>query len=128
MLSGIFIIFPFIIAAITGMNIGIILFEPVPEEFEKEVSSEEKVEVNPIIPYIGALLVPVLELSVFCVSLAMGMTLGLALVSNYTPAYMAVLALPRIKAYLVLGVPILFISAALEAWTIKGGLRIRMKK
>ncbi|MCX5726699.1 MAG: hypothetical protein NT030_05945 [Candidatus Saganbacteria bacterium] len=126
MLSGVFVIFPFIIAVLTGLNIGIILLQPIPPEFEA-IFPEEQIEINPAIPYLGALLVPILELTVFSTSIAMGMTLGLSILLNFKPVYIYLLILSRVQAYLIFGVPILFISALLETLALKGGLRIRMK-
>jgi len=119
MLSGIFTIIPFIIAFATGMNIGIALQEPISDETGEKHPLAEARNRPGLISFLGAALVPILELGVFCFSMGFGMTMGLALMASYSPFKVAALVGPRIVAYFLIGVPVLIVSAALEAAAVK---------
>jgi hypothetical protein len=119
MMSGMFIVLPILIAFMTGLNIGIITQEPMSEEVEGKHPFRRQPVRPGLVSILGAGLVPLLELSVFCFSMGMGMSLGMGSLANYSPIRLAVLLAPRVMAYLIIGVPILIISAALEAGAIK---------
>ncbi len=127
MLTGAFIVFPFIIAFITGTNVGIISLQPVPPELE-ETTIYRRREMRPgIISLLGVLLVPLLEISAFSISMAMGMAMGIGMYLNFSLLRLTVLVLPRIFAYLIVIIPILFVSALLEAGAIKDLQKINIQ-
>ena len=112
MCSGILIIGPYLIAFLTGMNIGIILIE----------APEIKPAKEPKAPSPFLLLTPVIvviELSVFCFALAMGMSMALELLKGYSWTNFLNLLIPRAITYLRFGPPLLLLSAILEAKVIK---------
>jgi len=120
MLSGLLVIFPVIIAFLTGTNIGIIVMQPVPEELKEGSFYHPKkdVKLGPVLLFLTGI-VPLLELFVFCYSMAMGMQMASAMFLNFTWENAVALALPRIRMYLILCVPLLFVSALAEARVIK---------
>jgi hypothetical protein len=125
MSSGIFVVLPYIIAFFTGMNIGISVFIP-PQ------LNIEGYEVHPAHGIGKALrmilfssLVFICEIIVFSLALGMGMSLGAAVLSVETlglsaAMFVGELLLIRVKAYLFICVPILALSACMEASVIKG--------
>jgi len=118
MMSGAFPILPFLIAFATGLNIGVIMQEP---QVETGGPKHPLHNGRPgAVTFIGIGLVPILELAVFCFAVGMGMSMSLSLFPNYSPVLLAVQLGPRVVAYIVLGVPVLLLSAALEAATIMG--------
>lgn len=119
MMSGAFIVLPFIIAFITGTNIGVISLYPVPPELEEATIYRRKEARPGIISLLGVLLVPLLEISAFSISMAMGMAMGIGMYFDFGLLRLSVLAVPRMLAYLVIIVPVLFVSAILEAAAIK---------
>lgn len=127
MLSGLLVVFPVLIAFLTGTNIGIIILHPLPEEV-KDVNiyrPREAISFGPFLALLTAL-VPLLELFAFCAAIAMGLEmaseifLGCSSIDCGGYVRLAVaLAVPRLKTYLMLCVPPLFISALAEARVIK---------
>jgi len=120
MLSGLLVLSPVLIAFLTGNNIGIIVLHPVPEELSQGSIYRAKGEVR-LGPFLLLLLamVPLIELFVFCYSIAMGMQMASSMLLDFSWANAVVLALPRILTYLIFCIPLLFISALAEARVIK---------
>ena len=120
MLSGLLVIFPVIIAFLTGTNIGIIVMQPVPEELKEGSFYRPKkdVKLGPVLLLLTGL-VPLLELFVFCYSMAMGMQMASSMFLSFTWKNAVALAVPRIRMYLMLCVPLLFVSALAEARVLK---------
>ncbi len=120
MLSGLLVLFPVLIAFLTGTNIGIIVLHPIPEELREGsfYRPKENVKLGPFLLLLTAL-VPLFELFVFCYSIAMGMEMASSMFLSFTWENAVVLAVPRIKMYLMLCVPLLFVSALAEARVIK---------
>jgi len=119
MMSGAFVLLPFIIAFLTGMNIGIVSLEPMPEELQKSTVYGKKNFRPGLISFAGVLLVPLLEVASFCISIAMGMSLAVGMFFNFRFLMFLALAPSRMFAYFVVIVPILFLSALLETGAIK---------
>ncbi|MEE8638404.1 MAG: stage II sporulation protein M [Candidatus Margulisiibacteriota bacterium] len=120
MLSGLLVLFPVLIAFLTGTNIGIIVLHPVPKELKEGSFYRPKPEIKfgPFLLLLTAL-VPIFELFVFCYSIAMGLEMASSMFLNFTWENAVILAIPRIKMYLMLCAPLLFISALAEARVIK---------
>jgi hypothetical protein len=127
MLSGLLVLFPVLIAFLTGTNIGIIVLHPIPEDLKEGniYRSRKEVKLGPFLMILAAL-VPLLELFVFCISMAMGLEMASEVFLRF-PAINGgeyirlafVLAIPRLKTYLMVCVPLLFVSALAEARVIK---------
>jgi hypothetical protein len=127
MLSGALIILPFLIAFLSGLYIGIIVLEPPPEDLmpASVYRPPEEVKITPYLLLLSAM-VPLLELFVFCYSIAMGMEIALEILAkgsltnlqSYINLSIA-LAIPRISMYLMVCVPLLFVSALAEARVIR---------
>lgn len=125
MSSGVFIIFPFIIALITGMNIGLTVFIPPHANIEGFNVRAPKSASKMLTMMLFSTIVLVLEVITFSVALGMGMSLATAVFSSgaYSialPLFLSELLLMRLKAYLLICVPVLAVSAYLEARVIKG--------
>lgn len=120
MLSGLLVVFPVLIAFLTGTNIGIIMLQPIPEELKEGTiyRAKENVKLGSFLLFL-TVLVPLFELFVFCYSIAMGMEIASSMFLNFTWDNAVALAIPRIRTYLMLCVPLLFISALAEARVIK---------
>jgi len=120
MLSGLLVLFPVLVAFLTGTNIGIIVLHPVPEEIREGSFYRPKkdVKLSPFLILLTAL-VPLLELFVFCYAMALGMQMAASMFLSFTWQNAVALAVPRIRMYLMLCVPLLFISALAEARVIK---------
>jgi hypothetical protein len=129
MLSGLFVILPFIITFLTGMNIGLTVFIP-PRSIGGALDiGDIHIVKNMFLMMFFSTLVIVLEILVFSVALGMGMSLALAVssVSNANPAavegasiFIAELMSLRLQAYFLICLPILAVSAFMEASVIKG--------
>jgi hypothetical protein len=120
MLSGLLVLFPVLIAFLTGTNIGIIILHPIPEDL-KEGSiyrPRKEVKLGPFLMILTAL-VPLLELFVFCISIAMGLEMASSMLLDFSWQNGVTLAIPRLKTYVMVCVPLLFISALAEARVIK---------
>jgi hypothetical protein len=129
MLSGLFVILPFIITFLTGMNIGLTVFIPPKSAGMGFDIREVHIVKNMFLMMIFSTLVIVLEILVFSVALGMGMSIALAVsnMSNAGPAavdgaavFIAELLSIRLHAYISICVPVLAISAFMEASIIKG--------
>jgi hypothetical protein len=120
MLSGLLVLFPVLIAFLTGTNIGIIVLHPIPEELKEGniYRPREEVKLGPVLMVLTAL-VPLLELFVFCISIAMGLEMASSMLLDFTWENAILLAIPRLKTYVMVCVPLLFISALAEARVIK---------
>ena len=120
MLSGLLVLFPVLIAFLTGTNIGIIVMQPVPEEVREGsfYRPRKELKLGPFLLMLAAL-VPLLELFVFCYAMAMGLQMASSMLLNFTFENAIALAIPGIKMYLMLCVPLLFLSALAEAKVIK---------
>jgi hypothetical protein len=116
MLSGLMVLFPVLIAFLTGTNIGIIVLHPLPEELREGniYRPKEAVRLGPFLILLTAL-VPLLELFVFCFSIALGLEMASSMLLDFSWQNALALAIPRIMTYLRLCVPLLFISALAEA-------------
>ncbi len=121
MLSGILIFGPFLIAFLSGLNVGLIFWEDVPIEFENLLPAKEP-EGSRAPSLFSVFFIAATELFVFSFALSLGMSLALLLAQNYTPSALVDLLFPRIKVYLSLGPPFLLLSAILEARLIKEAL------
>lgn len=125
MSSGIFVILPFLIAFFTGMNIGLTVFIPPQGNMEGFADRMPKTASKALKMMLFSTLVLVLEVIVFSTALGMGMSLGAAAAlkgsmgSNYA-LFIYGLVLIRLKAYIYICIPLLAISAYLEARVIKG--------
>lgn len=125
MISGIFVIFPFIIAFLTGMNIGITIFIPPQVNVEGYEARIPKGAGNVFKIMIFSTLVLILEVITFSAALGMGMSLGVAIYAVKaldvgSILFVYKLLAMRLNAYLLVCVPILAVSAYLEARVIKG--------
>jgi hypothetical protein len=129
MTSGLFVIFPFIIAFLTGMNIGLTVFIPQEGAIEGfEVSDAEGA--GRIMKFVMfSTFVLAIEMITFSLALGMGMSLGVAMAAvsgasatatNGAAAFIADLLTLRFKAYFIFCVPALAVSAYMEASVIKG--------
>jgi hypothetical protein len=119
MMSGIFVIVPFVIALLTGLNIGIIMQEPVPEEFRKLNPFDQEAANFSFYSIFGAVLVPLFELIIFCAFVGIGMSMGVGIALSYSPFMIAVLVKQRALSYFIIGMPTLLVAALLEAAAIK---------
>jgi hypothetical protein len=129
MISGLFVIFPFIISFLTGMNIGLTVFMP-PQVTIEGYEIGRTHEAGSIFKImIFSSFVMVLEVIIFSLALGMGMSLGVAVavISNANPSaspgasvFLAELLSIRLRTYMVICVPILALSAYMEATVIKG--------
>ncbi len=127
MLSGLLVVFPVLIAFLTGTNIGIIILYPLPDEVKglNIYRPREAVSFGPFLALLTAL-VPLLELFAFCAAIAMGLEMASEIFvgcssidcGGYVRLATA-LAIPRLRTYLILCVPPLFVSALAEARVIK---------
>lgn len=122
---GLFLLLPFIIAFLTGMNIGLTIF--MPQSYGAPPRVMGAGDMFRLMVFSTAVLF--IETIVFSVALGMGMSLGVAVsaVSNANPSanvasatYIAELLSLRLQAYMLICVPALAVSAFLEASIIKG--------
>jgi hypothetical protein len=125
MISGLFIIFPYIIAFMTGMNIGLSVFIPPALDLKGYESISIRSHVKILKAMLFSTLVLFLEVSVFSISLGMGMSLASAASTITNDSFASALFLSevlsvRMSAYTTICVPLLMISAWLEANVIKG--------
>lgn len=125
MVSGIFVILPFIIAFLTGMNIGLTVFIPPQMTIEGYDVKVPRSAGKAFMMMLFSTFVLILEIVTFSISLGMGMSLGfgIAVAKILGPGsvlFLYELLMLRLKAYLVVCVPILAVSAYLEARVIKG--------
>ena len=129
MISGLFVIFPFIIAFLTGMNIGLTVFIPPKAAIEGYEISNMHGAGKVLKMMFFSTSVLVLEVITFSLALGMGMSLGIAVaaVSGASPAasggaslFIAELLSMRLRTYMIFCVPALAVSAYMEASVIKG--------
>jgi hypothetical protein len=129
MTSGLFVIFPFIIAFLTGMNIGLTVFMPPEMTLEGFESVRVRGDENMFRIMVFSTFVLVFEIITFSLALGMGMSLGVAMAAvsgasatatTGAAAFIAELLSLRFRAYLLFCVPILAVSAYMEASVIKG--------
>lgn len=125
MSSGLFIILPVIIAFLTGMNIGLTVFIPPDLSIEGYHIKEVRDPIKAFRMVLFSTLVLISEVLVFSMALGMGMSLGSAAAtitseSMYSALFLSELLSIRMQAYVALCVPILAISAIMEASIIKG--------
>lgn len=127
MLSGLLVVFPVLIAFLTGANIGIIILQPLPEEVKgvNIYRPREVVSIGPFQVFL-AILVPLLELFAFCYAVALGLQMAPEILLRFPTINCGEfinlawgLAAPRILTYLRVCVPLLFVSALAEARVIK---------
>jgi len=125
MLSGLFIIFPYIIAFLTGMNIGLSVFIPTEASLEgyevRVIDSPAKA----VRIAVFSTLVLIIEVVVFSLALGMGLALASASASIETADFSASLFLAEListqmNAYIYICVPLLALSAFFETSVIKG--------
>ena len=141
MISGLFVIFPYIIAFLTGMNIGLTVFIPPTTPLAGSATGgKANIEGYEMGHPHGAgtmfkmmvfsTFVMVLEIVTFSLALGMGMSLGVAVaaVSTANPSastgasmFLAELLSMRLRTYILFCVPVLAVSAYMEADVIKGG-------
>lgn len=125
MTSGLFIIFPFAIIFLTGMNIGLSVFIPPDAEMEKHSVRQPRAPGHLFRIMLYSTAVLVFEVMVFSVALGMGISLAVATNSitsqDLTSAlFLAELLTMRIKAYMLICVPVIALSAWLESSVLKG--------
>ncbi len=129
MLSGVLVVLPAAIAFLTGLNIGVIVLKagdvelPSGERPLAPVTAEETAAP----PWVGlcSLAVLVLELPSFWLSVGMGIGMGrtLATTGPYDWPTIVSLAYPRLHAYWMIILPVLFVSALAETAAIRGHIR-----
>jgi hypothetical protein len=128
-MSGLFVIFPFIIAFLTGMNIGLTVFIPPKMTIEGYEIGHFHGALKVFKLMIFSTFVLVLEIITFSLALGMGMSLAIAMaaVSSASPAasagaslFIAELLSLRLKTYFLFCIPVLAVSAYMEACVIKG--------
>jgi len=125
MSSGIFVVLPFIIAFITGMNVGLTVFIP-PRHMAGRYHVRELTGPLQIIRFLFfSTAVLVLEVTVFSLALGMGMSFGveamyLPSAAEFSSPILIDLLAARSQAYLLVCVPLLAVSAYMEANIIKG--------
>jgi hypothetical protein len=127
MISGLFIVFPYIIAFMTGMNIGLSVFIPPAMSAEDFGDMSIRSRVKMIRSMLFSTIVLFLEVTIFSVSLGLGMSLASAASTitndSYTSAlFLSELLAVRLNAYIIICVPLLLLSAWLEARVIKGAV------
>jgi hypothetical protein len=129
MISGLFVIFPFIIAFLTGMNIGLTVFIPPEVTLEGYDLGRTHGTVSLFKVMFFSTFILIFEIITFSLALGMGMSLGVAMAavsaasataSNGAAMFIAELLSLRISTYLTVCVPLLAISAYMEASIIKG--------
>lgn len=129
MISGLFVIFPFIIAFLTGMNIGLTVFIPPKMTIEGYEMGHVHGAGKLFKLMLFSTFVLVLEIITFSLALGMGMSLAVAMVSvgAASPAasggaslFLAELLSLRLKTYAIFCLPVLAVSAYMEASVIKG--------
>ena len=129
LISGLFVIFPYIIAFLTGMNIGLTVFIPPKITIEGYEMGHPHGAGKLFKMMFFSTLVMVLEIVTFSLALGMGMSLGIAVaaVSVANPSasagasmFLAELLTMRLRTYILFCVPVLAVSAYMEASVIKG--------
>ncbi len=125
MTSGLFVIFPFIIAFMTGLNVGLSVFIMPGQNIEGYQIRELKAPHKVARLVLFSTLVLILEVLCFSIALGMGMSLAAACASVTTAnltntLVISELLLMRWNAYIYICVPLLALSAFLEASVIKG--------
>ena len=129
MMSGLFVIFPYIIAFLTGMNIGLTVFIPPKANIEGYEMGHPHGAGNMFKMMLFSTFVMVLEIVTFSFALGMGMSLGIAVaaVSVANPSasagatmFLAELLSMRLRTYILFCVPVLAVSAYMESSVIKG--------
>lgn len=129
MISGLFVILPFVITFLTGMNIGLTVFIPPKVNIEGYELGPAHGAGKMFKMVFFSTFVIVLEIISFCVALGMGMSLAVAVaaVSAASPTavdgaslFVAELLSLRLQAYMLFCLPVLAISAYMEASVIKG--------
>jgi len=129
MISGLFVVFPFIITFLTGMNLGLTVFIPPKMTIEGYEMGHAHGAEKIFKMMLFSTFVIVLEIISFCLALGMGMSLSVAVaaVSSASPTaidgvslFIAELLSLRLQTYMMFCVPILAISAYMEASVIKG--------
>ena len=118
--SGIFVLPPFLIAFLTGMNIGMTFFVPQPQAMKGIEPTKDTRPSSMLKIMLFSTLVLILEVIAFSLALGMGMSLAISVQSNYTFIYIINLLMLKLRSYLIVCIPILFLSAYLEATVIKG--------
>lgn len=122
MLSGVLIILPFIITFITGLNIGLTVFIPPQHNVDGYHIKELHGPLHAAKFVLFSTLVLILEVLVFSLALGMGMSLGIAInsIGGMASILIADLVFLRVIAYFAVCIPLLALSAYMEACVIKG--------
>jgi hypothetical protein len=129
MISGLFVILPYIISFLTGMNIGLTVFIPPKASIEGYEMGHPHGAGKMFKMMFFSTFVMVLEIITFSLALGMGMSLGIAVaaVSTANPSasagasmFLAELLSMRLRTYILFCVPVLAVSAYMEASVIKG--------
>ena len=129
MMSGLFVIFPYVIAFLTGMNIGLTVFIPPKLSIEGYEMGHPHGAGKMFKMMLFSTFVMVLEIVTFSLALGMGMSMGIAVaaVSTANPSastgasmFLAELLSMRLRTYILFCVPVLAVSAYMEASVIKG--------
>lgn len=128
MSSAIFIVPPFIITFLTGMNIGITVFLPqnVHSKGARKADAAHEYDLVREIPkgvariMLFSTIVLFIEVLTFSLAMGMGMSMAVTISSNYHYIYVMSMLVGRLRDYLLVCVPCLLISAYLEATVIKG--------
>ena len=129
MMSGLFVIFPYVIAFLTGMNIGLTVFIPPKLSIEGYEMGHPHGAGKMFRMMVFSTFVLVFEIITFSLALGMGMSLGIAVaaVSTANPSastgasmFLAELLSMRLRTYILVCVPVLAASAYMETRVIKG--------
>ena len=133
MASGVLVVLPGLVAFLTGVNIGVIVLKApeleVPGADRRLADAVHAADDADVPQWVSlcSFAVLVLELPSFWLSVGMGIGMGreLTRVGQYTLANMEALLADRTAAYLMLVVPVLFLSALAETAAIRGHVRAR---
>lgn len=127
MLSGALVLLPWIFAMLTGLNIALIGSGSIPEWMGERMEKFAEDYPAGAVKACG-LAVLLIELPCFWFSIAMGGTLGLGMLSNFSYPHFRFLSRDRVEAYIVVIMPLLAFSAICEALAVKGGARLGGKE
>ena len=95
------------------------MFIPQPKGEESFKVSAAKAPKGALKIMLFSTLVLILEVLAFSLAMGMGMSLGITIASNYNFIYIINLLLVKLQSYVTVCVPVLLVSAYLEATVIK---------
>jgi len=123
MISGGLIFLPIVFDIFTGLNVGVIMLRDAQGAMNEPSSAPA--DMRPARAWVGflCLFTVVVELSVFWLAIGMGIKLGHQMRAEFVWATFAEYAQPRVLAYVLVLVPALVLSAAVETAAMKAMLR-----